>query len=196
MPNLLNEEDFQRAARLIGCDKCAVKAVATVESRGNGFLQDGRVKLLFEGHWFYKFTQGKFATSHPDICYPKWDRSRYAKGATPEARGQGEWLRFERALALNRQAALLSASYGKFQIMGFNHAICHYTDVESFFNAMRESEGRQLDAFCHYVIENSLADEMRDRRWADFALRYNGKDFRKNRYDTLLMRAYVDCVQA
>jgi hypothetical protein len=84
----------------------------------------------------------------------------------------------------------MSASYGKFQIMGFNFAVAGFLNVEDFYKSMQVSEGEQLNAFCHYVIGNSLDDELRNRKWAAFALRYNGPGYKKNQYDTKLAQAY------
>ncbi len=129
MPDKLNDNDFQEAAALLNCDVPAIKAVAEVESAGDGFLSDGRVKVLFEGHKFYKYTKGAYAQSHPTICYLKWTRAFYAKGPNPDVRGAGELARLDEAIALDRTAALMSASYGKFQIMGFNYEICGFENV-------------------------------------------------------------------
>jgi len=38
VPDKLNDYDFQEAATLINCEVSAVKAVAEVESAGDGFL--------------------------------------------------------------------------------------------------------------------------------------------------------------
>lgn len=190
MPGTLIESDFHAAAKLLKCDVAAINAVAEVESSGKGFLSDGRVKILFEGHWFYKYTKGIYAASHPTICYPKWTKKFYATGANGDIRGAGELQRLREAIALNRTAALLSASYGKFQIMGFNYAICGFVTVDDFYKAMKISEGEHLNAFCKYVKHNSLDDEMRNHKWAEFALRYNGTDYKKNQYDTKLANAY------
>jgi len=191
MPEKLKDEDYQRAADLLGCDVPAIRAVAQVESSGDGFLGDGRIKVLFEGHQFFKFTKGAFAKSHPTICYPKWTTAFYTKGKTPEIRGAGELARLDQAIALDSNAALLSASYGKFQIMGFNFAICGFPTVFAFYQAMQTSEGEHLAAFCNYIKSNSLDDELREHRWADLARRYNGADYRKNQYDTKLAAAYA-----
>src|SRR5438477_9335143 len=119
MPEKLNQNDFQEAAMLLNCDVPAIKSVAEVESAGDGFLNDGRVKILFEGHKFYKYTKGAYAQSHPTICFPKWTKAFYAKGPNAEVGGAGELARLDEAIALDRPGALLSASYGKFQLMGF-----------------------------------------------------------------------------
>lgn len=196
MPARLVEADFEDAAKLLKCNVAGIKAVADVESSGDGFLEDGRVRVLFEGHKFFKYTGGRFQHSHPTLCFPKWTRAHYAKGPNREARGQGELARLEQAMTLDRQAALMSASYGKFQIMGFNFAHCAFPNVDAFYSAMQKDEREHLLAFCNYIIDTSLDDELRDHRWADFARRYNGPDYKKNRYDDKLAVAYAKHLQA
>jgi len=191
MTQKLTELDFQNAAKLLKCKVAAVKAVAEVESSGDGFLSDGRVKILFEGHIFHKYTKGIYSGRYPTISYPKWTREFYTKGKTADIRGDGELKRLEKARELDNIAGLMSASYGKFQIMGFNFAACGYTDVVTFFDDMQKNEGEHLNAFCKYVISNGLDDELREIRWADFARRYNGPEYKKNQYDIKLSAAYV-----
>jgi peptidoglycan hydrolase-like protein with peptidoglycan-binding domain len=190
-PQLLTDEDFKAAAQLLKCDVAAIKAVAEVESSGNGFLSDGRVKILFEGHQFYKFTNGAFAHTHPTICYQKWTKQYYTKGSNADVRGAGELARLEQAMALNRSAALMAASYGKFQIMGFNFPVCGFSNIEDFYDAMKLSEGEQLKAFCGYITGNAIDDELRNHEWASFAKRYNGAEYLKNKYDQKLAAAHA-----
>lgn len=191
MPTNLAETDYQAAAKNLKCDVASIKAVAEVESSGDGFLSDGRVKILFEGHQFYRFTKGAFAQSNPTICYQKWTTQFYTKGANADIRGAGELARLAQAMALNNTAALLSASYGKFQIMGFNFAICGFVKVDDFYEAMQVSEGEQLNAFCNYIKGNTLDDELRSHNWAELAKRYNGPEYKKNAYDTKLAKAFA-----
>lgn len=192
MPNtLLMEQDFADAARRLHCDVAAVKAVAEVESSGSGFLGDGRVRILFEGHIFHRYTKGIFSANSPDVSYPRWDVSKYAKGPNAEVRGQREQDRLTKARLLNKQAALFSASYGMFQIMGFNYAACGYTNVERFVEDMQASARAQLLAFCEYIVHTSLDDELRNHNWKEFARRYNGPLYLKNKYDQKLAVAYA-----
>lgn len=178
------DQDFERAARRLACEVAAVRAVAEVESGGRtGFLADKRPKILFESRWFHKLTKGRFDAGHPDISTPGWVRN-YKGGAA-------EFDRLAAAVALDRAAALKSASWGMFQILGVNHGVCGFDDVEAFVAAMMESEGAQLDAFVGFVVTNRLDDELRDRRWADFARGYNGPGFAQNRYDEKLAKAYA-----
>ena len=110
----LVKQDFVDDAALIGCDVEAVMAVAAVESSGGGFDPEGFPKTLFEGHWFHKLTNGKYSADYPTLSYPKWTKQFYGKT------WQEEKARLAQAMTLDRQAAMLSSSWGMFQIMGFN----------------------------------------------------------------------------
>ncbi|MGA0525154.1 N-acetylmuramidase domain-containing protein, partial [Escherichia coli] len=50
--------------------------------------------------------------------------------------GAGEWDRLARAIEINRPAALESASWGLFQIMGFHWKLLGFASVQAFVNAM------------------------------------------------------------
>lgn len=181
---MLSERDFARAARVLGCDVPAIQAVAEVESRGDGFLPSGRLKVLFEGHIFHRYTKGLHDAHHPTLSFPKWSKAFYLGG-------EREWERVEAAKALNARAALLSTSWGRFQIMGFNHVACGFGSVEQFVDAMAASEGAQLDAFVAFVRHTHLDAPLREARWADFAKGYNGPGYAQNAYDVKLAQAHA-----
>lgn len=180
----LTDADFQRAAVKLGCELAVIKAVAAVESMGGGFDAEGFPKVLFEGHWFHKLTGGKYSLTHPTISYPRWTKAHYGKTA------QQEKARLTAATALDRDAALKSASWGMFQIMGGNHAKCGFGTVQQFVNAMCKSEGAQLDAFVSFIFATGLVDALRKKDWAAFAKGYNGPAYAANKYDQKLAAAY------
>lgn len=159
-----------------------IETVAEVESRGEAFYDDGFPVILFERHKFRKFTEGKFNKSHPAISGPA---GNYGKP------GQNQQNKFNRAFALDPIAAMKSCSWGKFQIMGFNYAMCGYDSVGDFVDAMKESEGKQFDAFVNFVISAGLADELRAHKWEAFAEGYNGPDYKKNDYHNKLPKAFA-----
>jgi peptidoglycan hydrolase-like protein with peptidoglycan-binding domain len=179
----LTAEDYRNVARLIGCDVAAVRAVVEIESSGSGFLSDGRPKILFEAQWFSEFTNGKFDTSNPDISSPRWNPRLYVGGV-------GEWARIEKAIKLDRPAALKSASWGLGQVMGFNFKPAGYTDVESFVKDMYLSEGKQLMAMFNFIKSQKLDRFLVSKDWAGFARAYNGEGYRQNRYDEKLAAAF------
>ena len=185
----LVRQDFVDDAVLIGCDVEAVMAVASVESNGGGFNPENFPKTLFEGHWFHKLTKGKYSVSNPTLSYAKWTRQFYGKS------WQQEKARLDEAIQLDRTAALMSASWGMFQIMGMNFGACGFKTVQQFVTAMCKDENAQLAAFTQYVINRGLSDEMRDKRWADFARLYNGPGYAENKYDIKLKQAYEKAKQ-
>ena len=177
----LKEQDYITAAKELGCEVAAIKAVAEVESAGSGFLSDGQPKILFERHYFSRLTGGKYDKSYPDISYHKWG----GYGATNR-----QHARLTQATMLDRNAALMSASWGKFQIMGFNFALAGCNSLQQFVTAMFTSESAHLDCFVEYIKNTFLDDELRDKRWADFARKYNGPLYYKNNYDKKMAAAY------
>lgn len=186
MANLkISEEEFKKAAEIIGCEVAIIKAVAKIESNGSGFNSDGTPKTLFEGHWFHKLTNGKFSDNpkYASISYKKWTRKWYGNQTV-------EKQRLDLASTLDRDAALQSASWGAFQIMGFNYKVCGFTKLQDFINAMYGGEGTQLLAFIAYIKNRHLDDELRDKDWARFAYYYNGSGYAVNKYDEKMAAAY------
>jgi hypothetical protein len=181
----LRDVDFADAADALKCDVAAIRAVYEVESRGQGFGDDGRPIILFEPHVFSRLTKHRFDATHGGVSYP-------TPGAKPYKKTQAErWNQLLYAAKLDRDAAYKSASYGAPQIMGFNFALCAFSDVHAFVEAISRSERDQLFAFVQFVTSSGLADELREHRWAEFARRYNGPAYAKNAYDVKLAAAHA-----
>ena len=181
MKTKLQEQDFSKAAKSLNCDIAAIKAVAEVESKSDGFLPSDEPIILFERHIFSRLTKHIFDSSNPSISNP-------SPGGYGKVNQQHKKL--QTAVALDRNAALMSASWGKFQIMGFNFTLAGFNSLQQFVTAMYTSEAEQLDAFINYIKNTFLDDELRDKRWADFARKYNGPMYSKYNYDKKLAAAY------
>lgn len=185
----LTENDIKETATELGVEVASVKAVYEVESSGKGFLDNGDPKILFEGHIFWKELQkrsidpNKHRMGNEDILYPKWDKSFYKSGIA-------EYDRLNRAKKINEEAALASASWGTFQIMGFNYSICGFDSVKSFVDAHFVNEGRHLKAFGSFITKNNLLIHLKNKNWAAFAKGYNGPAYAQNNYDKKLENAY------
>ena len=180
-PAPLTPADFARAAAALGCPPAAVRAVVEVESKG-GFLPDCRPRILFERHKFSALTAHRFDATNPAVSNPT--PGGYLGGAR-------EYDRLGEALALDREAALKSASWGAFQLMGFNHAAAGYPDVESFVAAMVSGHAAQLDAFVAFTAAAGLAPALAKQDWPAFARGYNGPAYTRFAYDTRIARAYA-----
>ncbi|HRP11261.1 MAG TPA: N-acetylmuramidase domain-containing protein [Terricaulis sp.] len=180
----LTAADFASVAAELGCEPAAVQAVVEVESGSLGaFGADGRPIILYEPHIFSRRTERRYDASHPNISYRTWDASKY-----PRAQAD-RWEQLRQAYALSPQDAVASASWGKFQIMGFNHAACGFADPKSFVADMCRSEVQQLKAFAAFVRSNNLADELQRKDWDGFAAGYNGTG-QVERYGRLMREAY------
>lgn len=177
----LTQQDYQEAADSLGCHIAAVKAVAEVESLDSGFLENDEPVILYERHIFSHRTNHMFDKVSPSISNPR-------PGGYGKLSEQHD--RLMQAVKLNRDAALMSCSWGKFQIMGFNFSLAGYNTLQDFINAMYRSEKDHLQAFVQYIKEMSLDDELRNQEWIAFAKRYNGPAYKRNRYDTKLKAAF------
>jgi hypothetical protein len=102
-----------------------------------------------------------------------------------------QYNKLEHAYELDRSAALRSASWGRFQIMGDNFAAAGFGSVEEFVLAMTRSESEHLKAFANLVMSRKeLLTTLRSRNWAGFATAYNGSGYKKNDYDKKMKEAY------
>lgn len=187
----LTEEDFIRASKELDCEVAAIKAIQKVETSGNGgFLKNHLPKILFEGHVFWnqlkKFGKNplSYSRKYPNILYPDWTTKNYLGG-------EKEYTRLNTAKKISIIAANMSASWGMFQIMGYNYELCGEPNIFSFIQKMYESEGAQLDLFVKFIKSNpKMHKAIQDKQWATFAKIYNGPGYAQNKYDTKLESAY------
>lgn len=179
----IDANDIIKAAAILDVEPEALWAVKVVESGQYGsFFKDGRPPILFERHIFHRKTKGRFAAKHPDLCNKV--PGEYGKG------GMAQYERLERAMGLDRAAALQSASFGAFQLMGMNWEWLGYKSVDDLVRCLLTVEG-QLDGLIRFIRKMKIDDELRPpHNWAGFARIYNGPDYRKNDYDGKMKRAY------
>lgn len=186
---MITSQQYAESAATLGVETAVIKAVAEVESNGNGFLSTGEPVILFEPHVFWRelVKRGIDPLAHQpgneDILYKKWGSRVYAKVSEQHAI-------LKRAVEINREAALCSASWGKFQIMGFNFPSCGCATIQEFINAIYKDEGEHLRLFCNLIRSFGLVDELKKKDWREFARRYNGAAYEKNRYHLKLNTAY------
>ncbi len=186
---MLTEQDYINAASILDVEVAAIKAVKEVESLGSGFISPGVPKCLFEPHIFFRELKARGINPYPlmagneDILYVKWTRGKYGtEKQQPE--------RLARAMEINEDAALCSASFGLFQLMGFQYKVCGYDTVKAFYEDMCKDEATQLNIFCNFIKASRLDDELREHKWTEFALLYNGKGYASNKYHIKLEKAY------
>lgn len=201
---LLRNNDLVAAAERLSVPLASIYAINEVESKGKGFLDNGKPVILFERHIMYrqlakvrnegddpaelKRHADQLAAVNPALVNPK---SGGYSGGTAEHQ------RLAMARLIDDTAALESASWGAFQIMGFHWQRLGYTSVQDFVAAMSTGESQQFDAFTRFIeTDPVLHKALKSRKWAEFAKLYNGPDYQRNLYDVKLQRAYerhADC---
>lgn len=209
----VSDDAFAEAATKLQVPQSYVRAVAQVETNGESFLKDGRVKILFERHWFYKKLK-EAATNSSDV------RARMAnklKVIVPVGKdavdtlmtlmvtkfgaicntatggylgNEKEWDRLNEAMDFDVEAAAQSASYGGYQLMGFNCRPCGYPSAKDMMFALAASESAQFLAMINFIkADAGMHAALKKGDWADFAKRYNGPSYAANKYDTKLAAA-------
>lgn len=190
----LQESDIVDLANQLQLESAVIKAVNAVESSGRGFFIDGRPKILFEGHIFWRqlqqrgYDSASMQVGFEDVLYPVWTKKFYYGD-------KREWDRLAKAISISpnadvAEAAYSSASYGLFQIMGFHFKALGYDEILEFVTDMKENEGKQLDVFGKFLVVNNLVSYLKNHNWTAFAKGYNGAGYAANNYDIKLQAAY------
>lgn len=170
-PSPLEPDAVEALALDLGVETAMLWAFLDVETGPwAGFTTAGRPIIRFEPHVFERLTSAKFSVSHPQLSRPYAKRDHYPTPAINE-----RWIKQMRpAYALDPDAALKSASWGRPQIMGFNHASCGFPTVRGFVRHMARSEAAQMECMARYLRQNDFIDAMRERSFYLIAAKYNG----------------------
>jgi len=172
---------YKSAAKTLGVSVAHIRAVYTTEVGENAYLPDGRIKILYERHYFSSKTGGKFDETNPDLSNPtSGGYGRYSE----------QFGKLEQAKMLDKNAAFESISIGGMQIMGSNFKAVGFTSAEEFVTAMiNGTEDDHLQAFVNFVKNDKFAPEgktkqkaLQDGDWDSFARNYNGPKYKNNNY--------------
>lgn len=222
----INEDEWTAIAKTLNCEVAVLKAFAEVESGGKSSFwrlnngEGARIPaILYERHYFSKLTKGTHDKEHPDISWRVGYRKKANLGSNDDAMHDGKvdaedvysdfassYLRLIKAFRLNPEAALRSCSWGKFQIMGDNFALCSAKDVDGFVTSVCTSEIKQIALVAEFIRnkprvwknpknkslgkEISLLDAVNTKDWAAIAFNYNGPGYKTYAYDSKLKSAY------
>jgi peptidoglycan hydrolase-like protein with peptidoglycan-binding domain len=210
----LDEQDFIDSASKLGVEIATVKAVQEVESKGFGFLDDGRSIILFERHIFRK-ELNKAMSADPELV----KRILNVLGLKPQAArdpiitiqdylsnnqsdiynsvaggyvgGFSEYNRLAKAALLDRDCARRSASWGLYQIMGYHHSGMGFATVNDMVASFDLSERNQQLGFNLFILGKTdprFLPALKSKDWLAFAKAYNGPA--QKGYDVKLAAAY------
>lgn len=223
----ITEKEWEFFAGKLECEVNVLKAIAKVESGGNvafwrindtSSQKAHAPKIMFERQYFHRLTKGKYDNTNPDISWPVGyrDSKRLNRADATMHDGQvdkddirdntQDYLRLINAYRLDKEAALKSASWGKFQIMGANHEICGERFVNDFVAKMCKNEAGQIELLAGFIRNNprqwkdrknkslgkeiSLWEAVKIKNWQAIAFNYNGPKYKDGRYDDKIKAAY------
>lgn len=187
---LLKDDDYKQAAKRLKVPELVIRVFGAVEGRGIGFLKNGKAKILYERHRMYFYlsqTLGKtFATglikTVPNLV------NTVVGGYKGE---EAEYTRLSLAININKEAALMSTSWGQFQIMGENWKELGYESVQDFVDQQQLSESFQLEAFIRFIEwKPGLLAALQKQDWHTVFTLYNGKNYKKLGYQAKFQKEW------
>lgn len=164
-----------------------INAVAHVESNGSGFDENGLVKILWERHYFFKFTNKKIKseTFNDDLSNP--NSGGYTKDINNN-KINDSWERLIDAMMIDPDSALQSVSMGKFQIMGKYYNLLGYPHPIEMLYHMTRTEFAHYKALVGYILNVAhsgtyfLQMNETPASCVNFAITYNGQNYKKYNY--------------
>ncbi|WP_425962704.1 N-acetylmuramidase domain-containing protein [Rhizobium nepotum] len=189
----ISDIDIPRIAHKIKVGEDELHAFMDVETSGNGFDNNGRPKILFEPHVFYRNLKGAKRTRavKEGLAYPTWGEKPYPRDSYP---------RLIKAMLIDETSALKAASWGLGQILGENHEMVGYRTPQDMVRAFMDDEAAHLDAMVNFLVSAKIDGEM--RKLAALTRKttaadcekivsvYNGPGYKKNRYHTKMASAH------
>jgi hypothetical protein len=110
-----------------------------------------------------------------------------------------EYAALGQAALLNQRAAWESASWGRMQVLGSNHAAAGFPGADGVLQmveSFQASEAGQIVGGLNFIRSDKQLDQAMKAtplpNFRGFASHYNGKSYAVNHYDTLLAKAYND----
>lgn len=184
----IDDLDLPRLGYILGVGEDEIHAFIDAETSGSGFDKNGRPKMLFEPHVFYRHLSGakRDRAVKEGLARKTWK----VNGKVPKYPSDS-YPRLIAAMAIDETAALKAASWGLGQVLGENHVAAGFDTPQEMVRAMMEDEDAHLRASVMFIKNNNLDDELRAHQWAAFARGYNGPGYKANRYDEKLAKAYA-----
>jgi hypothetical protein len=180
----IDDYDLPRLGALIGVGEDELHAFMDVEAGGSGFDSVGRPKMLFEPHLFYR-NLGPGAKRdeavRQGLAYAKWGAKPYPKES---------YTRLAKAIKIDEEVALKSASWGLTQILGQWHKEIGYPTAKAMVEAFADDEANHLEATIKLLIDWKVDDDLKAHRWATVAKAWNGPQYAKHGYHKKLEAAY------
>ena len=186
----LTDKDYKNAATRLKVPELVIRVLGAVESQGVGFLDNGKAKILYERHRMYFYLgQAKGKTYANDQMKAVPNLVNTVPGGY---RGkEAEYTRLTLAMNIHKESALMSTSWGQFQIMGENWKDLGYASVQEFVDQQQISETHQMEAFLRFIEwKPGLLAALQKQDWHTVFTLYNGKNYKKLGYQAKFQKEW------
>ena len=192
---MIDKKLFEAISKISGMDAGAIYAIVATESNGSFSWEDGKIPILYERHWIYRFYKrehGKKESLKMVKLFPHLINNKSG--------GYGKFSEQYNKLAssikiFGTEIAHASTSFGAFQIMGFNYEVCGYSSAvdmaDSYHDEPMQNQIMGFIEFCKNYKNGKLLKAIKKKNWDKVAYIYNGKAYKKNRYAAKLRIAYA-----
>ncbi len=184
----IDDLDLPRLGALIGVGEDELHAFMDVEAAGSGFDASGRPKMLFEPHRFYA-ELGAGAKRDEAVKQGLARKTWMVKGKVPKYPANSYSL-LEKAILIDKEAALRAASWGLTQILGKWHKDIGYPSAEAMVLAFADDEAAHLEATIKLLVQWKVDDDLKAHRWDVVAKAWNGPAYASHGYHKKLKQAY------
>lgn len=193
----LEDIDLPRIGYEIGVGEDVIHAIIDVEAPKSGFDDQGRPRILFEPHVFYRNLKDSpkklQAAISAGLAYKDWKKGAYGKESE-------QYPKLLRAIEIDETAALKACSWGRSQILGENHLLAGYATPQAMVADFCDDEDNHIEAMVQFLKSKKLDPYLRtiDKLnrastpddWRPVAKGYNGTGYEANDYHSQLAKRH------
>ena len=167
-----------------------LSAVAEVESNGKASVRISGVDvplIRIEGHYFYRLLSGakRDEAVRQGLAHPTAGRIKNPRNQVDR------YLMLERMKKIDKEAAIMSCSWGVGQVMGEHWRILGFGSAAEFAAFVLARVANQVEVMARYIDKFGLRDELQRHDFAGFARGYNGRNYAKYGYHIKIAKAYA-----
>jgi hypothetical protein len=191
----VSKDNFETLATQLGVEREVLRAIAVAETGDKVPFHEyvageKHATILYERHYMHRLLLkagwstervNNLSNTEPTITHTYVKNYSYGSNSIQHTR-------LVRARELNEDAANMSCSWGKFQVMGeYYHHL--YESTTELVAAQNYCAMQHLQYFKIFLTkEKRMLDEMKSKNWLSIARKYNGKS--QVGYDTKIKNAY------
>lgn len=199
MEKKLSSDDIQKLSLQFNIEVNLIKTILLIESSGEGFADNGKIKIQFEPHVFVRYLTKKNIPHVISSVLTEKGKKEFviSSGNISFANGidtqSNEWVAYNIACKIDVDSALMATSFGLGQIMGFNFLLAGYKSVKEMIIDFEKSEVNQLKGMLTFIKNQPrMWKALKNKDWNIFASLYNGSNYEQMKYDIKLATTYKD----